>query len=85
VRAEKSASGGYPAAAAGLSASFAVNFFPARPAPAGGPATLHTGHAASGSSLTASIQVDAIWVFEALALAILATEWWIAFRGVRLR
>jgi hypothetical protein len=85
VRAVEAASGAYPAAAAGLSAAFAVDFFPQRPAPAGGPATLHTGKAAAGKTLTASIPVSVLWMFELLALTILAGEWWITFRGVRLR
>jgi hypothetical protein len=85
VKAVESASGGYPAAAAGLSAPFAVNFFPARPAPAGGPATLHTGQVEVGKTLTASVQINVLWVFELIALVILVGEWWISFRGVRLR
>ncbi|MDQ2745580.1 MAG: VWA domain-containing protein, partial [Chloroflexota bacterium] len=67
-----------------LSTSFAVNFFPARPAPAAGPATLHTGHVQSGQTLTASVPVSLVWVFELLALGVFAVEWWIAFRGMRL-
>jgi hypothetical protein len=85
VKAVQPPSGGSPAAAAGLSASFAVNFFPARPAPAGGPSTLHIGHSGGGKTLTASVQISVIWVFELLALVILGTEWWIAFRGAQLR
>jgi hypothetical protein len=73
------------ASSAGLSAAFAVNFFPARPAPAGGPPVLHTGHGQAGKTLTASIPIGILWIFELLALAILAGEWWIAFRGARLR
>lgn len=85
VKAVEPQAGAYPAAAAGLSTSFAVDFFPQRPAPAGGPTTLHTGRASIGKTLTASIPVSVLWVFELLALGILAGEWWIAFRGVRLR
>ena len=66
------------------SASFAANFFPARPAPASGSATLHLGHVQAGKTLTASVPIGVAWAFELLALAILAVEWWIAFRGMRL-
>jgi hypothetical protein len=63
------------------SASFAVNFFPSRPAPAGGPATLHLGQAAAGKASTTSVPVDVAWVVGVLALIVLGTEWWVAFRG----
>jgi hypothetical protein len=66
-----------------LSTSFAVNFFPARPASAAGPTTLHLGHAGHGSTLTASIPISVVWFFVLLALLFLAAEWWIAFRGMR--
>jgi hypothetical protein len=68
-------------AAGGEAASFAVNFFPARPAPASGPAILHLGHVQAGKTLTASVPVSVSWIFVLLALAILGAEWWIAFRG----
>lgn len=84
VKAVEASSGGYPAAAAGLSASFAVNFFPARPAPAGGPATLHTGRVQAGKTLTASVPISILWIFVLLAMAVLSAEWWIAFRGAQL-
>ena len=84
VQAVKATLKGQTAATGGLSASFAVNFFPARPAPAPGPVTIHVGHTQTGQTLTASVPVSVIWVFELLALLILATEWWIAFRGMRL-
>jgi hypothetical protein len=71
-------------ASAGRQASFAVNFFPARPAPASGPATVHVGHVQAGKTLIASVPVSVISVFEVVALLLLAVEWWIAFRGVRL-
>ena len=73
------------AATAGRQAAFAVNFFPARPAPARGPATLHAGHVQPGKTLIASIPVSIIWPFEVAALLLLAVEWWISFRGARLR
>ncbi|HEX8918330.1 MAG TPA: hypothetical protein VF898_07495, partial [Chloroflexota bacterium] len=73
-----------PTATGGLSAAFAVNFFPARPAPAGGPPTIHSGQVQPGQTLTASIPISVVWTFELLALAVLAVEWWIAFRGMRL-
>jgi hypothetical protein len=69
------------------SASFAVNFFPARPAPAPGASTVHLGprsSAQASKALIASVPVSVTWAFELLALAILGAEWWIAFRGVRL-
>jgi hypothetical protein len=72
------------AAAAGRQAAFAVNFFPARPAPAAGPATVHAGHVQAGKTLIASVPISVISVFEVVALLLLAVEWWIAFRGVRL-
>jgi hypothetical protein len=61
-----------------------VNFFPTRPAPAAGPATLHVGHIQAGGTLTTSIPISIIWVFEVVALLLLAGEWWISFRGTRL-
>jgi Ca-activated chloride channel homolog len=65
-------------------AAFAVNFFPARPAPAVGPATVHTGRVQVGKTLTASVPISVIGVFEVAALLVLAVEWWIAYRGMRL-
>jgi hypothetical protein len=85
VRAIKTALKGRPAATGGLTTAFAVNFFPTRPAPAAGPATLSLGHSRSGTTLTASLPVSVVWLFELLALGILAAEWWMAFRGARLR
>ncbi len=72
-------------ATAGRQAAFAVNFFPARPAPAGGPATLHAGQVQPGKTLIASVPISVIWPFEVAALILLAIEWWISFRGARLR
>jgi hypothetical protein len=85
VSAVKGALKGLPSASGGLSTSFAVNFFPIRPAPAGGPATLHIGHARTGQTLIASVPISVVWVFELVALVVLAGEWWISFRGMRLR
>jgi hypothetical protein len=62
-------------------ASFAVNFFPARPAPAAGPAVLHLGHTQTGASRTTSVPVSVAWAFGLLALALLGVEWWAAFRS----
>jgi hypothetical protein len=63
---------------------FAVNFFPARPAPAAGPATIHLGKARAGRSVTrGSVPVDIAGVVVLAALALLGLEWWVAFRGVR--
>jgi hypothetical protein len=73
---------GYPAAAA-QSQSFAVNFFPARPAPASGPNIVHLGKVQAGKTLTASIPVSIAWAFGLVALAILGLEWWVAFRGMQ--
>ncbi|MGI8825133.1 MAG: vWA domain-containing protein [Chloroflexota bacterium] len=73
------------AAATGQQAAFAVNFFPARAAPASGPATLHAGQIQPGKTLTASIPISVIWAFVVAALILLTGEWWIAFRGTRLR
>jgi hypothetical protein len=84
ARAIKRALKGQPSASGALETSFAVNFFPARPAPAGGPATLHLGRAGSGGTLTASLPISVVWIFVLLALLFLAAEWWIAFRGMRL-
>jgi hypothetical protein len=67
------------------SASFAVNFFPARPAPVSGPNTVHLGHVQAGKIVTASASVSIAWAFVLLALAILGLEWWVAFRGLRLK
>ena len=67
------------------SESFAVNFFPARPAPVPGPDTLHLGHVQAGKTITASVPVSIGWIFVLLALAILGLEWWVAFRGLRLK
>jgi hypothetical protein len=81
-------SAGSPAAAGSAQAVFAVNFFPARPAPAPGAATVHLGRAQAGTRgsaeqiPTASLPVDIDWVFLLLGLAILALEWWVSFRGV---
>jgi len=67
------------------SESFAVNFFPARPAHVPGPDTLHLGHVQAGKTITASVPVSIGWIFVLLALAILGLEWWVAFRGLRLK
>lgn len=83
VRAVKQTLKGQPSPTGGLSAAFAVNFFPARPAPAPGPPTLHIGRTAKGGTLTASIPISVVWVFVLFALLFLAAEWWIAFRGTR--
>lgn len=63
--------------------AFAVNFFPARPPAAAGPATVHLGHVQAGKTLTTSGPVDIAWVFVVLALGILGLEWYVAFRGIR--
>ena len=63
--------------------AFAVDFFPARPPAAAGPATVHLGHVQAGKTLTTSGPVDIAWVFVVLALGILGLEWYVAFRGIR--
>jgi hypothetical protein len=82
VKAMGTAAGG--AAISSQQAAFAVNFFPARPATAPGPATVHVGHVQPGKTLTASVPISVISVFEVVALILLTAEWWIAFRGMRL-
>lgn len=61
--------------------SFAVNFFPARPAPAPGPADLHLGHTQGHTGLHTSVPVSFAWAFGLLGLAFLSLEWWVAFRS----
>lgn len=62
------------------SALIAVNFFPARPAPAPGPAVLHLGVKGSRTSSTATAHVSVAWLFGILGLTALSVEWWYAFR-----
>jgi hypothetical protein len=45
---------------------------------------VHVGHVQAGKTLIASVPISVISVFEVVALLLLAVEWWIAFRGVRL-
>jgi hypothetical protein len=62
---------------------FAVNFFPARPAPATGNRVLNLGAAprTGGSSVAlAGIPVEVGWVFALAGLVLLSAEWWFAFR-----
>ncbi|MBV9282123.1 MAG: VWA domain-containing protein [Chloroflexi bacterium] len=79
---------GSPTAAGSAQAEFAVNFFPARPAPAPGAATVHLGRVQVGTRgsaeqvPTASLPIDIDWAFLLLGLGILALEWWVSFRGV---
>lgn len=68
--------------AASLENSFAVNFFPARPAPAAGPAVVQLGHGRPHQTLHASAPVPIDRAFILLGLALLAAEWWVAFRGL---
>lgn len=63
-----------------MSALFAVNFFPARPASAPGPAVLHLGGAGSRAASTARAHVSLAWLFGLLGLGVLSVEWWYAFR-----
>jgi hypothetical protein len=67
-------------AARPTSATFAVNFFPARPAPASGPAVQRLGVTGSGHAPTVPIFTDFAWVFWLLTMGLLTAEWWVAFR-----
>jgi hypothetical protein len=62
------------------SAAFAVNFFPSRPAPAGGPRIQTLGHGSGGSSQSVPIYTGFGWVFWLLVMGLLTAEWWVAFR-----
>jgi Ca-activated chloride channel family protein len=61
-------------------APFVVNFFPSRAAAASGPDVLRFGAQNSGSTRVVSVPVSVAWAFGLAALALLATEWWFAFR-----
>jgi hypothetical protein len=63
--------------------SFAVNFFPARPAPAPGPASIRLGHVQAGRTVRGSAPVEVTGAVVIAGLALLALEWWVAFRGSR--
>jgi Ca-activated chloride channel homolog len=62
------------------SASFAVNFFPARPAPAPGPPSVRLGAPGNQTAKPAPVLSSVAWIFWLLAMTILTTEWWFAFR-----
>jgi len=64
----------------GSAASFSVNFFPARPAPATGPAVQQIGRRGPHSVRSVPILSNVDWVFWLLAMVILTGEWWFAFR-----
>ena len=83
VRAVTQGTGAPPITAGTQPQSFAVNFFPARPAPASGPSTVHLGHAQTGKPLIASVPISIAWTFILVALVILGLEWWVALRGIR--
>jgi hypothetical protein len=74
----------YTARSVGESGSdepFAVNAFPSRPAPAGGPATLNVGSQATGAGVHAEqVPVAVAWVLGLAALLLLSGEWWFALR-----
>ena len=86
--ADTSLAGVYTAAVTGGSgsrtATFAVNFFPVRPAPASGSRVLHLGAAGSkstgGSAALGGIPVGVGWAFALGGLILLSAEWWFAFR-----
>ena len=60
--------------------TFAVNFFPARPAPAGGRSRVVLGQPHAGSTRTVGVPVSVAWAFALAVLALLSAEWWFAFR-----
>jgi len=60
--------------------TFAVNFFPARPAPAVGRSHVVLGQSQSGSSRIVGVPVSVGWAFALAVLALLSAEWWFAFR-----
>jgi Ca-activated chloride channel homolog len=64
----------------GSTASFSVNFFPSRPAPATGPAVQQIGRRGAQSLRAVPVLTDVDWVFWLLAMLILTGEWWFAFR-----
>jgi Ca-activated chloride channel homolog len=61
-------------------ASFAVDFFPPRTAPAIGPSTVWLGGSRAGIDHRVTVPVTVTWIFGILALAFLTAEWWFAFR-----
>ena len=62
-------------------AQFAVNFFPARVAPASGPGDQMFGHDQAGHSVQIlSVPVSVAWTLYLAALLLLTVEWWFAFR-----
>jgi hypothetical protein len=62
---------------------FAVNFFPARPAPASGPPSVRLGQDQASKAVRGSVPVEITGAVVIAALALLALEWWVAFRGGR--
>jgi hypothetical protein len=85
--ADTSRAGVYTAATGGARARtvrFAINFFPARPAPAAGGRVTQLGPAApragSGSGAPAGIPIGVSWAFALAGLVVLSAEWWFAFR-----
>ncbi|HLJ69038.1 MAG TPA: VWA domain-containing protein [Chloroflexota bacterium] len=82
--ADTSTPGLYTAATIGgarrSSVTFAVNFFPARPAPASGKSQVTLGATHVGTSQSVTIPVSAAWICALAVLAVLSAEWWFAFR-----
>jgi hypothetical protein len=64
----------------GSTASFSVNFYPSRPAPAAGPAVQQIGRQGAQSMRAVPVLTNVDWVFWLLAMLILTGEWWFAFR-----
>jgi Ca-activated chloride channel homolog len=59
---------------------FAVNFAPARPAPATGPARIVVGGTQGGGSRSVNVPVELGWIVVLACLSLLTAEWWLAFR-----
>jgi hypothetical protein len=59
---------------------FAVNFMPARPAAAAGPADVVVGTTQRGGSTSIPVPVELGWIVALACLSFLTAEWWLAFR-----
>jgi len=70
----------YTVRAGTAQAPFAVNAFPGRTAPATGPGELWLGTVRPSSTDRVAIPMPLGWVFAVVALGVLSTEWWSAYR-----
>jgi Ca-activated chloride channel homolog len=61
-------------------ASFAVDFFHPRSAPAPGPPDVSFGHVRPTYGRSTTVSVNLAWAVGITALALLSVEWWFAFR-----